>query len=144
MLCRSVCIHAVYVCLCCLAVYGFVRPYGALSGEHTTHLALLLALVLSPSVLPLFPVHPTLPVVLSVFSSSLSFVLPSCLIPHLVSLVVAFSLHFSYLCFILNIVKRSLPITNTNTKMSYCYRPSQSSNYWSDFFFFLTNYVSHQ
>lgn len=36
---------------------------------------------------------------------------------------VAFSLHFSYLCFILNIVKRSLPITNTNTKMSYCYRP---------------------
>lgn len=49
----------VYVCACerkcvyCLAVYGFVRPYGVLSGECTTHLALLLALVFSPSVPPL-------------------------------------------------------------------------------------------
>ena len=58
-LCRAVfgyqCVYTccVYVCLCCLAVYGVARPYGVLSGEHTTHLALLLALVLSPSVPPL-------------------------------------------------------------------------------------------
>lgn len=66
----SMCIHAmrvsvyprvcvgvyprVCVCACvyCLAVYGFVRPYGVLSGECTTHLALLLALVFIPSVPP--------------------------------------------------------------------------------------------
>lgn len=45
-------VQCVCVCLCCLAVYGIARPYGALSGEHTTHLAPPLALVLSPSVLP--------------------------------------------------------------------------------------------
>lgn len=64
----SLCIHAACVsvypcCVCqcvhvcvnvyCLAVYGFVRPYGVLSGECTTHLALLLALVFTPSVPPL-------------------------------------------------------------------------------------------
>lgn len=56
------CVHAV-----CMNVYGFVRPYGALSRELTTHLALLLALVLSPSVPPLShhpSIHPShLPIV---------------------------------------------------------------------------------
>lgn len=48
----SVC-ACVCKCVYCLAVYGFVRPYGVLSGECTTHLALLLALVFTPSVPPL-------------------------------------------------------------------------------------------
>lgn len=39
------------------ALYDCAKPYGALSGEHTTHLALLLALVLSPSVFLIFSPH---------------------------------------------------------------------------------------
>lgn len=64
------------VCMCacvyCLAVYGFVRPYGVLSGECTTHLALLLALVFTPSVPPLSSLSH--PLYFSFFF--LSFVLP--------------------------------------------------------------------
>lgn len=83
----SVCIHTVCVsvrprCVCqcvhvcvnvyCLAMYGFVRPYGVLSGECTTHLALLLALVFTPSVPPLSSLSH--PFYFSLFF--LSFVLP--------------------------------------------------------------------
>lgn len=49
--CVSTCV-CMCACVYCLAVYGFVRPYGVLSGECTTHLALLLALVFAPSVPP--------------------------------------------------------------------------------------------
>lgn len=75
--CVSVCIHVcvwvcIHVCVYCLAVYGFVRPYGVLSGECTTHLALLLALVFTPSVPPLSSLSH--PLYFSFFF--LSFVLP--------------------------------------------------------------------
>lgn len=75
--CVCVCV-GVYPCVCmcmcvyCLAVYGFVRPYGVLSGECTTHLALLLALVFTPSVPPLSSLSH--PLYFSFFF--LSFVLP--------------------------------------------------------------------
>lgn len=65
----------VYACLCGLAVYSVARPYGALSRDRTTHLALLLALVFFPSVTPLSFSLSSLPPSCALSFSPLSFVL---------------------------------------------------------------------